>query len=116
MFLPDNYRLLRNEVVRLTCLSGSDACLDAAAAEIQSWILDPNYPLPLDTRRQVLLLWKDKFSSGRFFSDMVRVLLFRPNVQSCATDCGNISFIFSRKLEVALAPQLDLLMTEFFIA
>ncbi|XP_050691073.1 glutamyl aminopeptidase-like [Eriocheir sinensis] len=46
-------RLLRTEVVRLSCLSGGEACLGTAAAEIQSWILDPKYQLPLDTRRQV---------------------------------------------------------------
>lgn len=72
-FWADNCRLLRTEVVRLSCLSGSEACLGTAAAEIQSWIVDPNYQLPLDTRRQVPL-WKDRFNSDRFFSDMVRVL------------------------------------------
>lgn len=45
-------RLLRTDVVRLACISGSDTCLDTAAGKIQSWVLDATSPLPLDTRRQ----------------------------------------------------------------
>uniref|UniRef100_A0A0P4WBK7 Aminopeptidase n=1 Tax=Scylla olivacea TaxID=85551 RepID=A0A0P4WBK7_SCYOL len=45
-------RLLRTDVVTLACISGSDACLEAAARKIESWILDATSPLPLDARRQ----------------------------------------------------------------
>ncbi|XP_063881368.1 glutamyl aminopeptidase-like isoform X4 [Scylla paramamosain] len=45
-------RLLRTDVVTLACISGSDACLEAAARKIESWVLDATSPLPLDARRQ----------------------------------------------------------------
>lgn len=72
--LLDIFRLLRSDIVRTACSSGTEVCLDTAAAELQSWILDPNNPLPLDTRRQVPS-WKDRFKNERVFKFMVRAPL-----------------------------------------
>ena len=51
MFLPA--RLLRMDIVTLGCSSGNIACLTVAAGELQAWIDDQAYALPLGTTRQV---------------------------------------------------------------
>lgn len=47
-------QLLRVEVVSLACISGLESCLQESAQLLQSYAQDPDYPLPLGTKRQVL--------------------------------------------------------------